>query len=163
MNLPQKQVLGGNRMLRKLTIALLVLTVAALPLTATCVLAADGAQQTTHTGGRLALPFAGCFSAKYVPSGLGVTTYSGNGLFTSCGWSKVDVRQVVIPKPPYQMTIKTVKGDINLLVAFGSNTYHVTGGTGCFAGASGMGYFSLHKSTHGSVTGCLDGTIVLAL
>jgi hypothetical protein len=148
-------------MLRKLTIALIVLAVAVLPLTATCVLAADGAQQTSHAA-HLVLPFQGVFSGKYGALGLGATTYNGTGFFTCCGWSKVDGRQVIYPHAPFQMTIKTVIGDITLEVPSGSSAFHITGGSGCFAGASGSGHFSLHKSTHGTFTGCLDGNIVLA-
>jgi hypothetical protein len=151
-------------MLRKLTIALVVLTVTVLPLMATCVFPADAAQQTAcNTCGHLTVPFAGVFSGKYGSFlGVGSTIYNGTGFFTYCGWSKVDGRQVVYPSAPFNMTITTAKGDISLGVPYGSNTYYINSGTGRFAGASGSGHFSLHQSAHGTFTGYLDGTIVLA-
>ena len=61
--------IGRTLMQRKLIIAFVVLAVAVLPLTATCVVAADGAQQTAHTCGHRTLPFAGIFSGTYVATG----------------------------------------------------------------------------------------------
>jgi hypothetical protein len=155
--------IGRKSMLRKLTIALMVLTVTVLPLMATCVLTADAAQPAAYnTCGHLTVPFAGVFSGKYVAQP-GGTSYDGTGFFTYCGWSKVEGSQIVTyPPAPYQMTIKTVKGDISLSVPFGSSIYHINGGTGRFVGASGSGHLSLHQSAHGTFTGYLDGTIVLA-
>lgn len=80
--------IGRKSMLRKLTIALMVLTVTVLPLMATCVLTADAAQPAAYnTCGHLTVPFAGVFSGKYVAEP-GGTTYDGTGFFTYCGWSR---------------------------------------------------------------------------
>jgi len=157
--------IGRKSMLRKLTIALMVISVAVLPLMATCVLPADAAQQTAYkTCGHLIVPFAGVFSGKYGSPGVGTTLYSGTGFFTYCGWSKVDGRQVVYYLAPFTMTIKTANGDtISLHVPHGSSTYQIDNGTGRFARViGGSGHFSLHQSAHGTFTGYLDGTIVLA-
>jgi hypothetical protein len=62
------------------------------------------------------------------------------------------------------MTITTAKGDtISLQVPFGSTMYQIYSGTGCFAHVvGGTGHFSLHRSSYGTFTGYLDGTIVFA-
>jgi len=149
-------------MLRKIIIALMVLAVAVLPLTATCVLTADASQQTTsNTPAHLTVPLAGGFSGSYssIP---GQTTYVGTGFFTYCGWSRIKVTQSSAYLPPYYMTITTTKGTISLQVPYGSSTYQIEGGTGRFTGASGSGYFSLHQDAHGRFTGSLAGTVVLA-
>lgn len=155
-------------MLRKITIALIVLAVAVLPLTATCVLAADGAQQTAPAAGHLVLPFVGCFSGKSTIRS-GGTSDVGTGLFLFYGCSRVDGSQTTGTRypQPYIMTITFAKGDtISVHVPPGSSTYQVDGGTGRFARViGGSGHFSLHRSVHGTqgtFTGCLDGTIVLA-
>jgi len=174
-------------MLRKLIIALMVLSVAVLPLTATSVLPAAAAQQpASNTCGHLTLPFAGAFSGKYgsfVPgektSLVGTVIFNGTGFFTYCGWSKVEGgllvsssgRQVVSSSSSFTMTIKSATGDISFSVPVsttfpGSNTYHIIGGTGLFARVvGGSGHFSLQRSVNGfngTFTGHLDGTIVFA-
>jgi len=142
----------------------MVLSVAVLPLMATCPLPANAAQQATYnTCGHLTVPFAGVFSGKYGSPGLGTTLYNGTGFFTYCGWSKVDGRQVVYYLAPFTMTIKTARGNINLHVPPGSSTYQIDNGTGQFARViAGSGHFSLHQSAHGTFTGYLNGSIVLA-
>ncbi len=160
--------IGRTLMQRKLIIAFVVLAVAVLPLTATCVVAADGAQQTAHTCGHRTLPFAGIFSGTYVAVA-GGTTYTGTGVFTHYGWSRVEAHQTTgtLNPQPFYMTITFAKGDtISLHVPPGSRTYQIDGGTGRFASViGGSGYFSLSRSVHGThetFIGHLSGTIILA-
>jgi len=168
MNLPQKQALGGNRMLRKLTIALIVLTVAVLSLTATSALIAAAAQPAAHnTCGLVAMPFIGSFSGQSTIRA-GGTSDVGTGRFLFYGYSRVDGSQTTgtLYPQPYEMTITFAKGDtISLHVPPGSNIYQIDGGTGRFARViGGIGHFSLHRSVRGTqetFTAHLDGTIVL--
>jgi hypothetical protein len=154
-------------MLRRITIAFVVLTVAVLPLTMTEVLAAGGAQQTAHAGGHLTMPLAGSFSGKSttVP---GATRDVGTGFFTCCGGSRIEgVQMVTFPVAAYKMTITTARGDtISLRVPPGSSTYLIDGGTGLFARVvGGSGHFSMQRSTsgqQGTFSGYLYGTVVLA-
>lgn len=151
-------------MRRKITIALimLALVVAAMPLAATSALAANSPRQTSHASDCLTLPFAGTFSGKY-NSHIGATTYTGHGFFLYCGLSKVDGARYVIYQPPFIMTIKTLTGSITLHVPYGSTTYQIDSGTGCFARVvGGTGHFSLHQSSRGTFSGSLQGTIVFA-
>ncbi len=156
-------------MLRKLTIALVVLAVSVLPLTATCVLTADATQQTaSNTCGHLTVPFAGIFSGTSAALA-GGTSDVGTGLFTICGWSQVHGSQVTgtYPPQPYKMTIITAAGDtISLQVSPGSSTYQIYSGTGRLAHVvGGSGHFSLQRSLNGlsgTFKGHLDGTIVFA-
>jgi len=152
-------------MRRPITIALLVLIilVAAMPLSATSALAANEARPTSHVSGQLTLPFTGIFSGTYVTQ-FGGTTYNGCGLLLYCGLSRVNgVQMVTFPPAPFQMTITTPTGSINLHVPFGTSVYQIDGGTGCFARVlGGTGHFSLHQNSRGTFSGCLSGTIVFA-
>jgi len=133
------------------------------------VLIASGAQQNTqptHAGEYHVVPFVGVFSGKTTVN-VGAYVGNGPGVFTVCGRSQVQVSQPVVPNPPYFVTISAANGDtISLLVAYGSNTYQIEGGTGSFANVvGGTGHFSLKPGLSGqqqTYTGYLYGTIVTA-
>ncbi|HYA33206.1 MAG TPA: hypothetical protein VEG65_04340 [Candidatus Bathyarchaeia archaeon] len=153
-------------MLRKITIVLIMFAVlvVAMPLAATSALAANSPRQTSDGAHLLTVPFAGTFAGKTV-SRTGGRTDTGTGVFLWCGWSKVTGSQALGTQypQPYFMGITTLAGTIRLEVAPGSNVYQIDGGTGCFAHVvGGTGHFSICRSSHGTFSGSLDGTIVFA-